>query len=142
MGSHTPGVSSEASGEMMKISHNYLGRYPFILNERFTNISANIEQAYRNQEMQKFKEFESNARNVTGSGPPPPPWTTEKKDQDYMRLRPIILKTDIDCAPRKNSPTRCAAVCLPFRKSPKSRFCGGGPTRYKVVHQFQSRFCR
>ena len=39
----------------MKISQNYLGRYPFILNERFTNISANIEQAYRNQEMQKFK---------------------------------------------------------------------------------------
>lgn len=34
----------------MKISQNYLGRYPFILNERFTNISANIEQAYRYQE--------------------------------------------------------------------------------------------
>ena len=37
----------------MKMSHNYLGRYPFILNERFTNISANIEQAYRNQEERK-----------------------------------------------------------------------------------------
>ena len=37
----------------MKISQNYLGRYPFILNERFTNISANIEQAYRNQEERK-----------------------------------------------------------------------------------------
>ena len=39
----------------MKISHNYLGRYPFILNERFTNISANIEQAYKYQEMKKLK---------------------------------------------------------------------------------------
>merc|ERR1711997_474953 len=139
MGSHTPGVSSEASGEMMKISQNYLGRYPFILNERFTNISANIEQAYRYQER---KEFECNLRNVTGNGQPPPASTREKQDQDFMRLRPIIFKTDIDCAPRKNSPTRCAAVCLPFRKSPKSRFSGSGPTRYKVVHQFQSRFCR
>ena len=98
----------------MKISHNYLGRYPFILNERFTNISANIEQAYKYQEMKKLKvswcwcrgvctlysetssgsdlisdicqEFESNPRNVTGSAPaPPPPSTTEKQDQDYMR---------------------------------------------------------
>ena len=95
----------------MKISHNYLGRYPFILNERFTNISTNIEQAYK-QKIQVSvgvgalctlysetssgsdlisdicKEFESNSRNVTGSGPlppPPPPSTTEKQDQDYMR---------------------------------------------------------
>ena len=45
----------EFLGEMMKISHNYLGRYPFILNERFTNISANIEQAYKYQEMKKLK---------------------------------------------------------------------------------------
>merc|ERR1712241_1351855 len=100
MGSHTLGVS-EASGEMMKISHNYLGRYPFILNERMTNISTNIEQAYRNQERKKCKEFESNARNVTGYGQLPAPSTREKQDQDFTRLRPIIFKTDIDCAPRK-----------------------------------------
>ena len=87
----------------MKISHNYLGRYPFILNERVTNISANIEQAYKYQEMKKLEvsvgvlfigsdlisdicqEFEGNPRNVTGSAPAPPPSTTEKQDQDYLR---------------------------------------------------------
>ena len=94
----------------MKISQNYLGRYPFILNERITNISTNIEQAYRNQASKKCKvsvgvglptvysavsdldlisdickEFESNARNVTGYGQLPPPSTREKQDQDYMR---------------------------------------------------------
>ena len=39
----------------MKLSHNYLGRYPFILNERFTNLSPNIEKTYRLQERKECK---------------------------------------------------------------------------------------
>merc|ERR1712012_58043 len=125
--------------DLEKMKQNYLQRYPFILDERYANVCNIIEHSYNinGKNDNKSPECISNVRNVVVG------MDQSNKTTEEFTKRPLLLMTNINCAPRKSSPVSMAtALAISYRKGTKSRSGSSGPTRYKIENQFQSRFCR
>eukprot|EP00090_Calanus_glacialis_P005435 TRINITY_DN14206_c0_g1_i1.p1 TRINITY_DN14206_c0_g1~~TRINITY_DN14206_c0_g1_i1.p1 ORF type:complete len:126 (-),score=17.35 TRINITY_DN14206_c0_g1_i1:57-434(-) len=123
---------------MMTSSPNYLSRYPYTLDTWYAEAPPNVTQVYRNKSRQETaqetvndKRDKLNCKSLT------------VKQVAIDNLRRPLMTAQINSAYRMMSPgdfSGARAYNLPYSKSFKSRLCSEGPTRYKIVHQFQSRF--
>jgi len=132
-------MGSIKSLKMINEPQNYLRRYPFILNERHSSVGKVIENTYSMRTRHKSANDKMECK-LFG-------WNNIGKDSEDFSRRPLtLIKTSINCAPRRSSPaaacSMATALSMAYRKGSRTRnFSSSGPTRYKIDNEFQSRFC-